>query len=132
MTFLKKECNISTETERGHFGVTWQKEHRLLPYTRPTLSTERVSLYHKEGYLTNTAINFTVEEYNDPIIPQWAREIEKVFGLFDQGLKFIRLSQYDVIPPHVPTTTDYCIENKADPDDVILGLLFTYLTCCLF
>ena len=77
-----------------------------MPYTRPTLSTERVSLYHKEGYLTNTAINFTVEEYNEPTIPAWAEDIERVFGLFDQGLKFIRLSQYDVIPPHVPSITD--------------------------
>lgn len=94
-----------------------------MPYTRPTLSTERVSLYHKEGYLTNTAINFTVEEYTEPTIPTWANDIERVFGLFDQGLKFIRLSQYDVIPPHVPTITDYCIENKADPDDVMIGYL---------
>jgi len=87
------------------------------------LSTERVSLYHKEGYLTNTAINFTVEEYNDSIIPEWARDIERVFGLFDQGLKFIRLSQYDVIPPHAVSVTDYCIENRADPDDVMIGVL---------
>lgn len=94
-----------------------------MPYTRPTLSTERVSLYHKEGYLTNTAINFTVEEYNEPTIPTWAKDIERVFGLFDQGLKFIRLSQYDVIPPHVPSITDYCIENKADPDDVMISIL---------
>ena len=57
-------------------------------------------------------------------MPEWARDIGRVFGLFDQKTKFVRLKQYDVIPPHMVSTTDYCIENKADPDDLMTGMLF--------
>ena len=121
---LRKEYNINTETERGHFGVTWQNEHRLLPYVRPVLSTEAIANFHNAGYLTNSAINFAVEEYNEPTVPKWANDIGRVFGLFEQGLKFIRLSQYDVIPPHTISITNYCLENKADPEDVMHGVLF--------
>ena len=94
---------MNTETDRGHFGVTWHKEHRLLPYVRPVLSTETIANFHNAGYITNSAINFTVEEYNEPTVPLWATDMDRIFGLFDQTLKFTRLSQYDVIPPHTQT-----------------------------
>ena len=123
MTSLRKEYNINTETERGHFGVTWQTEHKHLPYTRSELSTERRKHYHDLGYLSNSAIKNSVEEYNEPTMPLWATDMGRVFGLFDQSLKFIRLSQYDVIPPHDVSVTDYCIENRADPDDIMIGIL---------
>ena len=123
MTSLRKEYNINTETERGHFGVTWQTEHKHLPYTRSELSTERRKHYNDLGYLSNSAIKNSVEEYNEPTMPLWATDMGRVFGLFDQSLKFIRLSQYDVIPPHDVSVTDYCIENRADPDDIMIGIL---------
>ncbi len=114
---------MNTETDRGHFGVTWHKEHRLLPYVRPVLSTETIANFHNAGYITNSAINFTVEEYNEPTVPLWATDMDRIFGLFDQTLKFTRLSQYDVIPPHTVSITDYCLENKADPEDVMHAVL---------
>ena len=97
---------MNTETDRGHFGVTWHKEHRLLPYVRPVLSTETIANFHNAGYITNSAINFTVEEYNEPTVPLWATDMDRIFGLFDQTsfnkeLFFISLTPYP--RTHTPT-----------------------------
>ena len=114
---------MTTETERGQLGVTWKNEHKLLPYIRPEMSTYQKAEYEKAGYRVNHMINFNVEEYKDSIIPNWATTIDKIFGLYDQTLKFIRVSQYDVIPPYYISTTEYCDKYKGDPDTLMNSLL---------
>lgn len=112
-----------TETERGQLGVTWNNEHKLLPYIRPEMSTYQKAEYEKAGYRVNPMINFNVEEYRDSILPLWATTIDKIFGLYDQTLKFIRVSQFDVIPPYNISTTEYCDTHKGDPDDLMTSIL---------
>ena len=114
---------MTTETERGQLGVTWKNEHKLLPYIRPEMSTYQKAEYEKAGYRVNHMINFNVEEYRDSILPLWATTIDKIFGLYDQTLKFIRVSQYDVIPPYYISTTEYCDKYKGDPDTLMNSLL---------
>ena len=114
---------MTTETERGQLGVTWKNEHKLLPYIRPEMSTYQKAEYEKAGYRVNPMINFNVEEYRDSILPLWATTIDKIFGLYDQTLKFIRVSQFDVIPPYNISTTEYCDTHKGDPDDLMTSIL---------
>ena len=114
---------MTTETERGQLGVTWKNEHKLLPYIRPEMSTYQKAEYEKAGYRVNPMINFNVEEYRDSILPEWATTIDRIFGLYDQTLKFIRVSQYDVIPPYNISTTEYCDMNRGDPDDLMTSIL---------
>jgi len=114
---------LTTETERGQLGATWKNEHKFLPYIRPEMSTYQKAEYDKAGYKVNPMINFNVEEYVDTTIPLWATTIDKIFGLYDQTLKFIRVNQYDIIPPYQISTTDYCNIHKGDPDDLMNAVL---------
>jgi len=115
---------LNTETERGHYGATWRNEHKLLPYVRPDMTEKQRQEYISAGYELNPTINFSVEEYVEPTIPNWATDISKIFGLWNQVVKFIRVSQYDIIPPYHIDITTYCSEHQADPDDVMNGILF--------
>lgn len=113
----------NVDTERGHYGVSWFNEHKFLPYVRPEISAYQKMQYDEAGYESNPSIHYNVEEYIEPIIPIWAQNVENLFGLYDQELRFVRINQFDVIPPYRISTTEYCRTYKADPDDLFNAIL---------
>ena len=115
---------MATETERGHFGAIWQNEHKFLPYKRPELTSYQQSLYDLSGYKDMAgAIKFNAEVYDEPVVPLWARDIGRMFGLYEQTFVFLKLNAFDIAPPHKPSIVEYCETRNADPDDVYFTIL---------
>ena len=105
------------QIERGCIGVVWHNEYQYLPYQYFPVDSAQLDTYVKQGY--ESVKSFTAETYTDQDnMPQCAKNMERVFGLYDQRYEFFRARPLDIAPPYHINVNHFCQVYNIDKHDV--------------
>ncbi len=107
---------------RGHLGKLWGDDFKYLPYKKQPITNHEIETWRNMGYDYVKSFTGSMYDNRNPM-PQWVRDIEGAFGLFNQSYTFYKMTTLEIMPIHSDHYRTYCKLNEVDPNEVYRVIL---------
>ena len=111
---------MRNKTDSGHLRRFWDNSFKDLEYIRkPGFNQQEIDVWINQGYIPENLKSFIGSMYdNSNPMPEWVKEFEGKFGLYNQTYTFYKMETLEIMPTHVDHFRTYCRLNDTNRDNV--------------
>lgn len=110
--------------ELGHLNRYWDQDFKELTYVKQPVTQEEIDDWNNLGYDQKNVKSFTGSLYDSRnVMPDWTKNLEFIFGLYNQTYTIYRMETLEIMPVHRDHFRTYCRLNDVTPDRVYRVIL---------
>ena len=103
--------------ELGHLNRYWDQDFKELTYVKQPVTQEEIDDWNNLGYDQKNVKSFTGSLYDSRnVMPDWTKNLEFIFGLYNQTYTIYRMETLEIMPVHRDHLRTYCRLNDVTPD----------------
>lgn len=108
-----------SNVETGSIHRFWNDDYRYLTYVKQGVTEEEIADWSRLGYNQTNVKSFTGSMYDSKNpMPVWIKDLEHMFGLYNQTYTFYRMDTLEIMPVHSDHFRTYCRLHDTIPDKV--------------